>query len=453
MSDEPDFLGLRKNLVRLADPPPVDELVRRGAARRARRRAQIAVISAVLVVAIAVPVWFGVRTQHTPSAGPQTTSQASSSSATSRSSDTAPTPTPTTPRALTTVPYPAGPWGSAEITDPQSVGSPVTFDFADPRHAFAVRQACSGKTCTTTLLVTTDGRTWTTRTTPMPTDNPTEGRYPSLVVFGGERLLLTENSVGYSGRAWFSGDAGRSWTAVPSSTSATTEAGATGAPLVLQCQGEAVTTCPLKVAALSPTTGRPAVLAHQPPLSPDRAITAYYPEADGSIWVTGTRANGAPAASVTRDGGRTWRLSTFDLEKSSIWATAVSGAGRILYATVVGERPEVKNGLLAIYQSADSGVTWTKIFSADTAPPQTMAATPTTSLGVPIVQPDGGLDLIGEDGSAWRTFDGRTFLKISSPGFVWAYRAGGGYLLSDGGRSAAVSVDGLTWKRLTIPST
>jgi len=314
-----------------------------------------------------------------------------------------------------------------------------TADMVDPAHGFALVSYCRPDTnhCREALSTTRDGRHWTERA--LPVTQPTEGASSELVALG-PKSAWVDVAAADPGVGYFTSDAGLTWKPVP--------AGVTGASKVIPAGGVLQANCPpagpsdpCKTRALTvrlPGNGYLAKLAHQPDIAVSQANAA--PLADGSWWVSGIK-NGRQALAVSRDGGRSWTSSLLPkVGGEYLFTSGVTAAGGRLWALAIGQLPNVKNGLLAVYRSLDAGRTWTLAFNEEAG------REPRTVLGVGIAT--GRNLLVCDEGlpqHGWLLADGATgFVETSCPATGWVQWGQAGYLIvQESGFS--FSADGITW--------
>jgi hypothetical protein len=160
--------------------PELRTVVERSRQRGSRRRRQLGAVAAVLVVGATIPL---LRT------------------------------------ALRPIEDRAVPPAAATATTDPSASAPLpgpfiySLTFADERHGFALRGNCGPENnaeCTSDLLVTEDGTSWTTRKLP-PAIGHTVGSVTGQVFTFGPRTLLVGEIYRRSSPRFFSTDAGQTW--------------------------------------------------------------------------------------------------------------------------------------------------------------------------------------------------------------------------------------------------
>lgn len=192
-----------------------------------------------------------------------------------------------------------------------------------------------------------------------------------------------------------------------------------------------------------PGTGVLAKLAQQPDIAAESANAGPLP--DGSWWVIGTR-GGRPAIAVSRDDGRTWTTALLPAVAGQyLYTSPVTGDGRHLWALVIGQLPDVKNGLLGVYGSTDGGRTWRVVRTAKAG------VQPRSALGVPIAS--GNRVTICDESIPQRGWvsanGGTTFTQTVCPATGFPMWSGSGYLSTDG-TSVSASSDGKLWTHSTL---
>jgi photosystem II stability/assembly factor-like uncharacterized protein len=180
---------------------------------------------------------------------------------------------------------------------------------------------------------------------------------------------------------------------------------------------------------------------------------------DGSRWVTGEASpGGPPAVAVTRDNGRTWKLSTLPPPRTKLTSVAVVTLdGTKAYAFVRGTAPAgstIKNWLDAIYMTRDGGATWTRVEAA--ARPDAQDAQPTSVLGAALLL-TGRLivttEEFGQSNVRYSDDSGQTFPRLNGGSFpeLGTIENAGGLLVASGIFGGyALSPDGTHWQSVYL---
>ena len=240
---------------------------------------------------------------------------------------------------------------------------------------------------------------------------------------------------------YFSSDTGRTWTAVPAGVNGTAATIPAGGVLQASCPPGGSDRClTVALTVRLPANGHLVKLVHQPDLAVESANAA--PLADGSWWVSGTKA-GKPALAVSRDQVRTWIGSLMQVVPGQyLYTSSVTGNDGHLWALVIGQLPDVKEGLIGIYRSTNNGQSWTL---TRTAKP---GQQPRSALGVAVVT--GKRAIICDEGQprrGWISTDGGTsFTQTDCPAAGFPQWSQAGYLFRDD-TSITQSADGLHWTR------
>jgi hypothetical protein len=282
-------------------------------------------------------------------------------------------------------------------------------EFADPDTGYAIAQCVTGDPCSPTLARTADGgQTWTMTTLPRIESDP-------------DLLLFPDGGLAVGG--YVSADQGRTWQAAPGRAG---QPAAAGREQVLRL-GDAVE-------VWDSGYGSGGALATQP------GLTAHWlastPTASGAWWAAG-QADGQAAVAVTRDGGRTWKVTPLGVTGE---VAQVATLGTHVYAAVLDA-----NGLIrAIFQSADSGATFRRTSTGGGSMAGDL---------VPLL--DGRLLVAGTDRRWHVSADGgQTFTRAEGtlPAVGRLARTPAGYVAYDlfNAGWAAFSTDGSTWRKLQI---
>ncbi len=313
-----------------------------------------------------------------------------------------------------------------------------TVAMADANHGFALISYCRPDTnqCRQALAVTQDGRHWTERA--LPANQPTDGASSELVSVG-PKSAWVDIATANVRTGYFTSDSGLTWKPVPGEVSSTAEVIPAGGVLQADCPpGGPADGCARSLTVRVPGNGSLAKLAHQPDIAVSQANAA--PLADGSWWVSGTK-NGRQALAVSRDGGRSWISSLLPkVAGEYLFTSPVTAGGGRLWALAIGQLPNVKNGLLAVYRSLDAGRTWTLAFT------EKAGREPRTALGVGIAT--GRNLLVCDEGlpqHGWLIADGAaSFVETSCPATGWVGWSRAGYLIRQEA-GVSTSADGVSW--------
>ncbi len=430
MTDLDDRLDLlRADLTARMVAPPLSSVVARSAAPHGRRLGA-AMVAAAMVIAVLTTGALLARSNRHPNSTPAAPHPASS---TTQKLAPATPPQPATASELA-APTPAAKWF-------RSIASAT---MADPRHGFALIQTCNadGSICRNAISVTQDGTHWLGRAAPASNssqDSVAGGVAAPTVTALGPRTVFYQASPAGARSGFVSFDAGATWRTVPPGVNGTVGRIPTGGVLEGMCPTGGSDPClTVALTVRLPGTGALAKLAQQPDIAVESANAAPLP--DGSWWVTGSR-GGKPAVAVSRDDGRTWTSTLLPAVAGQyLFTSSVTGDGQRLWALVIGQLPEVKNGLLGVYGSTDGGRTWRVVRTAKAG------LQPRSALGVAIAS--GNSLTICDENSAqrgWVSADGGvTFAETVCPANGFPVWSASGYLSSDG-MSISVSADGSRW--------
>ncbi|MBP2477918.1 photosystem II stability/assembly factor-like uncharacterized protein [Crossiella equi] len=332
------------------------------------------------------------------------------------------------PPATGTPPGPVLPTAPTEDRRPTTL---IALDFADARHAFAVRRECRtgpNGVCQAVLLATDDGfRTTTEHALPEGVGGYAGG-LTSFDVLGPGRLRIG------SGTDYHSADGGLSWTKVTGRAEPVAVI-PPGARLRQECGPGG---CAVRV--VLPDSGRTAALRTPPPL--EAPEPGAVPARDGRWWVVGRRGE-RPAVASSPDGAR-WEVRELPPAPYRNWWTAsVGGFGARVYAWLTGPGPQDRGTLVTLYRSDDRGQTWTRV---------PHRAELSISLA-PVVGVDGELRVTGPGGRTLLGRDGgREFTPAPEPqalpdgAVAWTR---GGYVAHTA-YDHLVSWDGLSWTELPV---
>lgn len=316
----------------------------------------------------------------------------------------------------------------------------LDVQFAGAAHGYALTGGCAsaarGGRCWYGLRVTSNaGRTWAYRKLPVPGLKQGEGFQASMYVFGPESVSLEDR-----GRTWFSGDAGRTWRTVESEAGLTYRTIPAGAVLRNVCGSGGC-----GVHAIDPRTGVSAPLRSQPALE---RIWWASPDGDtvGGWWIAGAVGDRTPALAITRDNGRTWKLTRFESEAAQVIGVSVatrSGQEAYVFVTLLPSKQGARPGAGRMYASHDSGRTWSPV-----RPAKDVKQRPGAVAGGVLLGPD--RLLVGTLGAGTRISEdgGRTFADLPNvPEFAGFPRSHGRYVARSTG-GFYTSLDGVTWSRL-----
>jgi photosystem II stability/assembly factor-like uncharacterized protein len=236
---------------------------------------------------------------------------------------------------------------------PRYFGGSAGMAFVDPTTGYRFSDRCTKRAvpCELRLEATTDGgRSWQRRPAPsLAVPGKGQPADPLVQVLGRRSLLLTTGA-----RRLLSTDGGQHWAAAPPPVAAPI-AGAQETDVVdVTCAKEDCKQ--LRVVVVGAMTGAEAPLLNQPPLPV--LYGAHARGSDGSIWVSGKRADGNTAVSTSHDGGRTWTtrpLPGWHPFSDAMFHLATVD-GRTAFAAILSgpERPRD----LPIARTDDGGLTW-----------------------------------------------------------------------------------------------
>lgn len=427
MTDLDDRLELlRADLTSRITAPPLASVLRRTAPRRGRLGAALA--AAAVIAALTAGALVARASQH-----PDTT-------------PAAPNPALTITSTHGAVPAPVGTAPRTSPAAPQNL-TIASADMTDARHGFTLFQSCTQQVLpcrVITIAVTQDGSHWVNHPVPAAPANqgttiePNGVVAPAVTALGGNSVFYQAAPSGPKS-GYFSSDAGLTWATVPPGVNGTTPTIPAGSVLQASCPSGGSDPClTVALTVRLPGNGHLVKLAHQPDIAVESANAA--PLADGSWWVTGTKA-GKPALAVSRNQGRTWTSSTVPVVPGQyLYTSSVTGNGGKLWALVIGQLPDVKNGLIGIYRSTDNGKHWALTRTAKSG------QQPRSALGVAIA--NGNQAIICDESQpqrGWKSTDGaRTFTQTDCPATGFPQWSNAGYLASDN-TSITLSADGLHW--------
>jgi hypothetical protein len=411
-----ELAGLRDTLRERVTPPELRAVVDRYRQRTSRRRRQLGAVAAVLLVGATIPL---VRTALRPVDDPAAARPVSSFT---------PAVDPSVRSALPE-PFLHSVW------------------FVDGRHGYALRAGCGPENnadCFSELLVTEDGEHWVTRKLPPAIGHSIGGVTGQLYVFGRRTLLAGDLHLRGAPR-FYSSDAGETWQQLRSTDDEVIDTIPEGAHLEFTCTG--AEDCMAKLLVVRPDSGKTASLRTPPPLT--NVVSAASIPVDGAWWVSGDDAAGRRVLAVSRDAGASWSLADLPGLLAQPFWISVSSAGPVLYATVTGQLPEVKNGLVSIYRSSDHGQHWEPTWQSGTG------REPRSTSGIAVAATDGTLTIHTELGQTYLSRDGgRTFDHVeSAPGVGQVTLTPAGYLAGPPDPSSTsyrLSPDGVHWREITV---
>ncbi|MEJ7650400.1 MAG: hypothetical protein WKF57_15410 [Nakamurella sp.] len=334
-------------------PPPLASILVRARTTRRRAAATVAVAAAVCATIIVVPLVTSLRADDRGPAGPQTPIRTTAVPSTRPS-----------PAAASSVSIPP-----ASPTSVTPIPVVVGLSFSDPQHGFAVSQQCDDPSkpaarCRYGVwrFDATAPQPWTAMTSPIPDGTTEKGWGADIVSLSAERVLIRFATGDRQHPSWFSADGGRTWsktaqrqpvTSIPTGSRPTVECVAVSEDLGCSRPGIVVDL----------EDGSWTTLAAPVGVTP----SAVVPGPDGRWWLVGTRGSSI-VTGPTSDSGRTWSLSTVATKPSrAVFGYQLVFAGpSVVWLEVIGQHPDddVKNGLLAIRRSADSGRTWRAVWTA-----------------------------------------------------------------------------------------
>ena len=437
-----DWQSLRFTLRESTHRPPVGEIVQRAAVRRREKIRRNVGVGLTAAVIAGIPITAALVG---PPAAPSTGSAAGSTArqtgaANNTFGSTAPTPSPpleNSRSSATSIRITVLPPTTTDLP-PQ----PLTIwdaQFADADHGYALLDRCSATSCVTRLAVTSDGRHWSERSTPYSPPPPADGADTAdikLVVLGPDRVVI-RTDVG-THRAWLTTDAGKTWKSAAAETSV--QAGAQ-IPSFSQLEDICTDTfgsCSSPLAVRTPT-GALLNLAGAPT---DNVVALHQVTANGIwlLWGLDQPQGQGLTTFRTTNGGQSWTKVNSQLIAEPIFSIQLSQDGSNLVATVIGQLPDVKNGLVTMLSSADDGGTWKTTWRARAT------TQPRSSLGTPVLAVDGALTVATESQICYRSDDvGRTF--TTTPNCVanaWVEQRHGVYVRLDGS-TVQSSADGTHW--------
>jgi hypothetical protein len=251
---------------------------------------------------------------------------------------------------------------------PRTDGIRIVGYAGDGAHLYVTKGWCRPEDCPPELYASEDGgRHWERRTLPSD-DRPSFG--PALL--GPRTLLMSAPDPAASGtpepylkggprRLYVSTDGGATWR--PVGTTTTPIEVVPAGQRLLECTSTNLTE-PCAVQTLDAEL-RVAPLVHQPPIDV-LWVQAHWP-ADVGLWVSGVdRRTRQPALAVSRDQGRTWKVSVF----TAVAPVDAEGDGTV----GLGNLPELSTAdgrtayvmqtrlmgtdELLIYRTTDGGETW-----------------------------------------------------------------------------------------------
>ncbi len=445
-SDEAeDWDGLKFALTSGLRRPSVDEIAHRAAGRRREHTRRGVGLALTVVVIVAIPVAAALIGPHRPVTGATGAAAALSLSESTTTAATTPT-APATTRAPAAQPASAASASTDSSTTDTAPTAPdwapltiVDAQFSTPTRGVALLNRCTAHRCVTTVATTENGHDWSEHPTPFVPPQPGVdfSSDQRLISFGDGRILIGGWNTG-AHDAWFSADSGRSWKPAPMTAGSPIAALADGSVLENQCvvvffepcAGGLVVRTP--TGALSPVSTAPidyTLALHQ--TGPQTWLLWGLDQPDSHQFVLYRSTNA----------GRSWTKIDTQTVSQGIFYLDVSGLGTAhLVATLVGQLPDAKNGLLSISVSDDAGRSWRTTWHA------VDGQQPRSTLGVPVRSSSGTITVRTEADRCYRSRDdGRTFVPFTPCDESWWTTTSGDIYVRINGVSVQTSTDGMAW--------
>lgn len=404
----------RAEVLQGIDQPPLTELRRRGAARRGRRRAGLAVLAVAATAGVLLVRGPGVdRVAPVPPAG--LTDGAARYTA----------------EGITVAGLPG------EV--PDRPGLLTTVEFTDPLHGYGLLVCPPEPACAATVARTEDGGgSWSTQ--PLPAGFAASTllgfRGGGVTVAGGSAVLVAERDG--------------AWTTVPRGPDATVAVVGADQQLVVS---PAAAGRPARLQVWDPRRGPVGDLAHQPP--GDIGSVGSGAAGDG-LWWAGTVRDGQPELAISRDSGASWQSTALPLPDGRARRVQAAVSGSQMWVTVTGESTVQGYAgspvLRGVFHSVDAGRTFTATRRLGTGD---RPADPWHVTGDLVPLPDGRLLAVGpgsrwyvsaDNGAAFRhaagTLPAVRSLRRTQVGYVAEGLFNAGW--------AAYSTDGLNWRKLGL---
>ncbi|MFB7517468.1 WD40/YVTN/BNR-like repeat-containing protein [Streptomyces sp. NPDC056144] len=295
-------------------------------------------------------------------------------------------------------------------------------------------------------VLDTGAKEWVARRSPLPETRGTEGVSAGLLPLGPGRALIEDFSDEPGTRTWFTRDGGRTWRRGDGRTVGTTPDIPADAVLATDCAepaGAVPDDCARqRLVVVSPVDGRRRALARVPLLGAHPA-PAPLPEPDGSWWVSGADPRtGRAAVAVSRDAGRSWRVSVLPSPAAGPGRyTAVVVGPSAVYAAEMGELTEgeeILNSMRALHRSVDGGRTWRRMWTTGAE------REPRSLLGLPVPGPGDRVEIAAMF-SGYRSVDGgKTFTELED-GTSYVRRTALGLLREEAPCQYGITRDGVRW--------
>jgi hypothetical protein len=326
----------------------------------------------------------------------------------------------------------------------KALGRVAQAQFVDAGHGFIRVTSCTSPrpgTCTTRLIVTTDGGA-TIEDRTLPGDPPAAG--DTLIAFDAEHLLVDSTLVLDPTRTpgrWISADGGRTWTKAPTRPGAavdTIPAGDFVYTPIGSGNGYDAASLP-KLEAVGPDGVRH-TLRHSPPggsAFPAQLDLSGIREIGGS-WFLVHMGDG-PVMLRSRDDGASWQPVTFD-PPVGVPITILGGDSTAIYADVQGVDPAHR-----VRVSHDGGTRWSTLRLPPIRPGVDPEDVDLAVAGHRVMVSDGRTLWVSDGGPFTRVDEDVTTMLVEPAGTgVIGYRG-----TPDDPR-VYYSADGRTWTRMPI---